>query len=316
MARVAVASSRHELEKTFATLSLNSRPRDWHTARNTSLSVLTAPRAMSPSILCSAASRCIQFLLYRHAAAYSPNASTTGVASAVSDAALGSGGGRSALTPSGTSPGPNRDPPSPFPRGAAPPPSPPGNSSSIPEGTRDTPVARAATSSLFPPTEEGSNAPGTPPGTPSSRKRVGVPENAVSAAAALETAKVVVRPVVLCAWKSLPTGARRPARRCPGSSRAERGLGPDPQPARTRADPFDPFECETCATACSAPSRGTRRSPTPTARRARTPLGPSRAGTPPRPPRGRTRWTSRKATAGGGSPSKPPVTVSVLGSRS
>ena len=76
----------------------------------------------------------------------------------------------------------------------------------LPEGTRGAPVARAATSSLFPPTEEGSNAP--PPGTPSSRNRVGVPENADSAAAALETAgRSSYAQSFLCAlWKSLPTG--------------------------------------------------------------------------------------------------------------
>ena len=54
------------------------------------------------------------------------------------------------MNPAGTSPGPNRDAPSPFVFES------PGNSSSIPEGTLGAPVARATTSSLFPPTDEGS----------------------------------------------------------------------------------------------------------------------------------------------------------------
>ena len=103
MCRTAVPRSLHDAANTFATLSLNRRVRDWHIVRNTSRSFFTAPRATSCSIFISAASRCIQFFEYRHIAAYSPNASTTGAASVVRFDAIGSGAGRSALNPSGAS---------------------------------------------------------------------------------------------------------------------------------------------------------------------------------------------------------------------
>ena len=152
--RVAWASSLHDAANTFATLSLNRRPRTTHTARNTSRSFaeLTAPLAVSDSILTSAASRCIQFFECRHIATYSPNASTIGAASVARLELIGSGGGRSALNPSGASAlrveslaGVN----------PVPPPTDP-NSSSAPGGKRLRPVAPAGTSSLFPPCALGS----------------------------------------------------------------------------------------------------------------------------------------------------------------
>mmetsp|Transcript_5212 Transcript_5212/g.14011 ORF Transcript_5212/g.14011 Transcript_5212/m.14011 type:complete len:320 (-) Transcript_5212:1276-2235(-) len=165
----ALVSNLHALAKTLATLSLNRRVIMLHIVRNTSrVSAFTDPVRTCSSILASAASRCIQFLEYRHIAAYSPNASTTGPASVVNAGGMGSGAGRSGSYPSG---------------GLA---TPAGlalvgwnSSSSRPAGTRLRPVAPAGTSSLLYPCAEAST----------SRKRWGVdPSLCCCCIAALDTA--------------------------------------------------------------------------------------------------------------------------------
>mmetsp|Transcript_6683 Transcript_6683/g.17111 ORF Transcript_6683/g.17111 Transcript_6683/m.17111 type:complete len:534 (-) Transcript_6683:106-1707(-) len=173
MLRTAAVSTLQLEANTLATLSLNRRPRVWHSVRNNSRDCSppapTSPAFTCSSIFSSAASRCIQFLLYRHFAVYSPNASTTGPASFSTDGCSCSGGGRSPLYPSGggassaSTPAlpPPPPPPPPTPGGGMPPPPP----SSPPGGYAWRPVAPAGTSSLLPPWALGSTW----------RKRDGVP---------------------------------------------------------------------------------------------------------------------------------------------